>query len=1322
MLVAPLLILFVNVTLSIISVITRRYYLAGLFVAIASGVVITLTIHSTQKEIVYVKDSPETRSYNSQLEQLNLALEALHKSRENLSHKEGEISSLKKEIALFSSEEVAEVEMPQSVQEKPKLSSLLQKAFGLVDTYFYESTEFNFRIKIDSKTVVALPKSTIPADAQIGLRFKDCSVYSVILAENDEQRLIQTPEIHHDIVLSNIEARATRYKLLKTEKCETSEGTFLTSFCDFEHKNLSLYYAISTLYKNGRAYQILTWGTKEHRGAIQSKLKILRDSFEFTSPDLKLADTSDSTALADLSSPRLGVKIKLSKVQGSLLDNFTESYPSAHLGFSTATNDSVNSEVLIYLFDLDDLQLTQKSIDEGILYFDSISPSEKSLKKLEVTAFGDLNLRSYSYQSKDGSDVIWHTKLDITQKDNILCAVFCWSNSKKDIPNSSNIWKNFEWSARSNDIEATPQVLQDRAYLINRIGLASHTQEKYQVAQKCFKKAHQLSPKDDQYGINWTNAHTSAGEYTSGLTAINEVISISPSMQPAVIRKAEILIQLDQLDEGLNLYESAFSSGYKDDDCLLDFLNSLIDAKQYQRGVDFMQSYEKKYSSEKMKRWLASMLSSNGQYHDAIKILSQVIKESPTNSSAIELIADQYKYLKQYKTAHEWIKKLQATSPKDIDYQLLEAKLLRSEKKNKEAYAFLKNLTLKYPDHSETQRLFTVSSATLGLGDHRQLSEEIIAVPLPDEISQLVGIHTKHAHKEEADHSAYYHHDMTSIHCSEEGKYKQTRYIKFTVNTSRGVDDFKNWALNFDPVSEDLFVNKHIIYAPSGKIAHEGKTTEYHISDENSSLVTHQKELTIPNIGLEVGSTVELIYTKKTWYSSDSAFPFKQFWMQSPYPERFRSISVSGCDDKRNSHSSQPVEQIVGNGSHTWWNHHSHVYHRESYTPDIEKLLTRLSIGSDQLEWKDVSLKYYNHIEERFKIDSKLNAEIDRILKNHSTRPEKIKASIHWVQQFCKYRGLEFGPRGRMPKPALTTLEGREGDCKDMSLLLWHMLKRIGLSPQLALANTDGHIVTSLPDENQFNHIVLYCPELPNTSNSVIDPTYQHLNIFSTAPHTLVGYHILPISSEGADLVKVPATSSSSNEFMIERNVDMSATDLSITESIHVSGYAASYLRRNLSGINKLKQRKKLHSWFSSFYPNILISSFDIISGSDETSSPLHLKICYQYPKDLTRTYLPVPWERYYFETSQANNRVNAIECKVPTRFETSTNFTSKVGFEIISKPNESDFAKLQIKHGNSSIGIISQRKCSNAPASSYSKFQSQQNGLVPLIQLHPDK
>ncbi|MFC5049613.1 DUF3857 domain-containing protein [Rubritalea spongiae] len=1197
----------------------------------------------------------------------------------------------------------------------PKLSQLFLKMFKKEEPALQTNFTFereNFTISLPKNSTLPMPESFVPEGACFAIRFKHSNVYCVITVEEDPHQIFKDGSQLNDLVISNIEANSTNFKLSAPHEIPHPAGTIYSSTCKVNLNNNKITYRPNSLISNGRAYQILLWSTHAEEKKLHEKNKMILDCFTILDPENRIEQSSSPpTKHQDIQLPELGISIQLSKLNASPYLTLDDDYPNASAGYQGDDNDGG----VVFLADVEGLNLSDETIIYGCLNIEKIPPNHASLEYLGQKIISQNTVKQYSF-TYTSNDELWYCRVDISQHQGKICVHSAWALSPKKIPPADSFWTHFNWTSADLTKELSSETNKQIAHNINQIGLYAYKVQHYHEAEKCFAEAHRLVPKDSVYGANWIRSFTASDRYSSALSTANTVIKTSPSNLEVRALKAYILVQLNQTEKAFKIYEDLFLSKYQDDDDLLDFLNALLDAHEHQRGADFMRRYTKLYPSPKMKRWMASMLRSNKEYLEAIEILTLLINESPKNEPAIELLIEVHEEQEQYELAMQWVKKLQKLTPNAIAPQLTEARILRSKGSHLEAYNLLSTLNQKYPEDSNVQEMYSIASARLGLGDHSSLRSQITPVEVENELLQRIRVNAKIAHPDEANHPAHYIKAIKAFDFNKNGTLTTTYYYTVKVTSSSGVEHFKNWHFNFDPSYEEIFVNTHTVYAADGSIAHKGKVSEYFISDEESNMEDTAKELTIPNVGIEIGSTIELVLSKRTFSSEKDHFPFKQLYLTSSYPQRINAITINSGDSHFHKIIKNGVKHSSSQNAEHFWVSHPKVYHSEDYMPNSEELFPFIYIGSNSRSWSDISNEYYQYIKERFEEDKHLNEAIDNILSLHSDKKEQVTACIQWVQAQCNYRAIEFGPRGRMPKPAIKTFKGKEGDCKDMSLLLWHMLKRIGLSPSLALANTDTEICPELPDENQFNHIVLYCPEL--NDNPVLDPTHEHLNLLASPPSNLLNNYILPISNTPTKLVAVKSTPASINVYQIIREVREEKNSIVIEETLTSKHFAAAYLRSRFQGQSKRRKKETLHRWFSDFYPSIRIESVKFDAGLNDNYKDLNLTIQYRYPTSSLNTFIPVPWENFYFEWSQANERINPLFNLIPVKIHSTTNRPS----QLLDSHFSSSFTLSSFNSNPSSSHYSSVRKSFHAPASDYDTFRKELSNLIPKIPITQQK
>ena len=122
-------------------------------------------------------------------------------------------------------------------------------------------------------------------------------------------------------------------------------------------------------------------------------------------------------------------------------------------------------------------------------------------------------------------------------------------------------------------------------------------------------------------------------------------------------------------------------------------------------------------------------------------------------------------------------------------------------------------------------------------------------------------------------------------------------------------------------------------------------------------------------------------------------------------------------------------------------------------------------------------------------------APLDALLAQWSGGPSaeaRALAAVRFVQDDVRYLGLEIGPGAWEPRPPADVLARRYGDCKDKSLLLASLLRRLGLDARPALVSTSaGRALDSRqPSPLAFDHVIV---RLRSEGRTLwIDPTVSH--------------------------------------------------------------------------------------------------------------------------------------------------------------------------------------------------------------------------------------
>ena len=161
--------------------------------------------------------------------------------------------------------------------------------------------------------------------------------------------------------------------------------------------------------------------------------------------------------------------------------------------------------------------------------------------------------------------------------------------------------------------------------------------------------------------------------------------------------------------------------------------------------------------------------------------------------------------------------------------------------------------------------------------------------------------------------------------------------------------------------------------------------------------------------------------------------------------------------------------------------------------------------------WKEVNIWAQNVF--ALKNEPELNAAFKEIFDGEETMDEKINKAINYVQDNIRYMGIESGIGSIKPFPPDQVVKQRFGDCKDKSLLLVSLLKKIGVNqayPVLVHTYMKQDIDKFYPSNEVFNHCIVKFEF--NDTTYWVDPTitqqggdYKSLSIVDFGKVLVVG-------------------------------------------------------------------------------------------------------------------------------------------------------------------------------------------------------------------------
>lgn len=413
-------------------------------------------------------------------------------------------------------------------------------------------------------------------------------------------------------------------------------------------------------------------------------------------------------------------------------------------------------------------------------------------------------------------------------------------------------------------------------------------------------------------------------------------------------------------------------------------------------------------------------------------------------------------------------------------------------------------------------------------------------------------------------------------------------------------------------------------YIPQGEKFKKVKATNFttkSISNEGSVFHDDQKVTSFMYPGLKENSYRFLEYTE---LSLENRFPFGFYF--SSYIPIHKSTFVIDCDssihvftkmfniqdgevefkeelvkkrriltwtiispkilkrDERSSNSRYYAPHMLGQISH---------YFKDG------KRINILSSADDLHKW------YQNHL--KSVIDEVPEQEMkkiaDSLVLGINDELSKVKSVYYWVQNNIKYIAFEDGESGFVPRQANAILKKRYGDCKDMSTLIYSMLKYLDVPIYLTWVGTREipYKYSEFPSTACDNHMIATYFE--NGTPQFLDATNSFL------PYGYPSYGIqgkeafVHISNDEYKIVDIPIldkeyTAWRDTSFIKIDNDKIIGENHSVT-----SGYYNFYVNDVYKNIEKSKLNKVVESMHQKGNNTFKVIDAEVLNVGDRTNN-----------------------------------------------------------------------------------------------------------------------
>lgn len=698
-------------------------------------------------------------------------------------------------------------------------------------------------------------------------------------------------------------------------------------------------------------------------------------------------------------------------------------------------------------------------------------------------------------------------------------------------------------------------------------------------------------------------------------------------------------------------------------------------------------------------------------------------------------LADVYEAAGHYQEALDVIDQLIATGFDSEPSYLRKGGLETHLKRYREAKESFERALDKAPQSVDAQNALAAISGFLGEGANTSIKDVIEPVPLPEELTQTAATDTKSISSE--DYEAVFLRRIRAMEFRRRDLTRQTDYISIKVLDDSGVERFSIIEQSYDPLYEDLYVNRLEVYDADDNLVATGDVADYYVIDDTrSGIASQDKLLQIPVPGLQPGYRIELIVSRRELRPAE-AFPFTEYLFSRSLPVGRSALVVLGDAKSFKWRGSAEIVLSECLGGIYFEQVNPPVYRGEPLQDHIFRFLPHVSLGDAMATWKDTGTSYLKDIEDRLALDEAARELALEQVGSLEEDREKVLALARYVRNTLTYQSIEFGRRARIMNEFSQIVRDKYGDCKDHSLLLYQLLRSIGIPAQLALVNTVGPIEKDLPSFDQFDHMIVYVPQVDD--GRFIDCTIENVSMASAVPYGLNEKSAFILEAETPRFVEIPPYRQLQPTVISSRSVHIiGSTTFLVREKLTLHAYSAGLWRSYLKAFPAASRKPRLQSLVAEGNSGLRLQKLRIENLQD-TEKPLILDLEYTVQNGLHEVErrlignLPAVWEQYYVSSDYMDQRLTPFRLEMPLylRSQLELHVPEELEFVSLRKPPGKDTNrflawKTNLKRTDDGAVLLFaiRRPASRHPAESYGSYheatRAAQRAYSPSLVLKP--
>lgn len=356
------------------------------------------------------------------------------------------------------------------------------------------------------------------------------------------------------------------------------------------------------------------------------------------------------------------------------------------------------------------------------------------------------------------------------------------------------------------------------------------------------------------------------------------------------------------------------------------------------------------------------------------------------------------------------------------------------------------------------------------------------------------------------------------------------------------------------------------------------------------------------------------------------------------------------------------------------------VKRMETSVPEWYDPFGKILISSFR-DWQEVKSHCISLFEVKTGNDKRIETLLDSIKRLHSEDKDRISAIVDFVQTSIRYSGNEGGIYSHVPRPADVVIKNRFGDCKEKTLLLITLLRKIGIQAYPVLLNTyqKKHVMDYLPSMYAFNHAVVTFEY--RGERYFLDPTISSQRgafMFRTFPSYELG---MVLKEEGEPFIDIPDNQASLTsiyeDFIIEPSGDTRLVVKTVLTGLTADNFRYLFLTSSISDI-----QESYRAFYTKFNPEVKVLDTIKTEENKETGELIfhehYLLPGFWKPEDstksksITKDFIPYSlYNRLNF--AESPSRKDPLLVEYPMRYHQVMTISNPNGWSVKNDLKESN-------------------------------------------------